>query len=83
MNQEDKDLQDYYENLLEMFTTAGWKQYVEDITDNQEMLQDITTIADEKQFWHRRGQLEAVTRILQYETSIKNSYEDFTEDSNA
>ena len=48
MNQEDKDLQDYYENLLELFTTAGWKQYVEDITDNQEMLQDITTIADRK-----------------------------------
>ena len=79
----DQELQKYYETLLDLFASTGWKQYVEDITDNQEMLQDITTIADEKQFWHRRGQLEAVTRILQYESSIKNSYEDFTEDSDA
>jgi len=78
----DKDLQDYYENLLDLFTTPGWKQYIEDISDNMEMLQDITTIQDEKQFWHRRGQLEAVSRIIQYESSIKNSYEDFEKDAN-
>jgi hypothetical protein len=78
----DKDLQDYYENLLDLFTTPGWKQFVEDISDNMEMLQDITTIQDEKQFWHRRGQLEAVSRIIQYESSIKNSYEDFEKDAN-
>ena len=78
----DKDLQDYYENLLDLFTTPGWKQFVEDISDNMEMLQDITTIQDEKQFWHRRGQLEAVSRIIQYESSIKNSYEEFEKDAN-
>jgi hypothetical protein len=78
----DKDLQNYYENLLDLFTTPGWKQYIEDISDNMEMLQDITTIQDEKQFWHRRGQLEAVSRIIQYESSIKNSYEDFEKDAN-
>ena len=77
----DKDLQNYYENLLDLFTTPGWKQYIEDISDNMEMLQDITTIQDEKQFWHRRGQLEAVSRIIQYESSIKNSYEDFEKDA--
>jgi uncharacterized protein with HEPN domain len=65
-----------------LFTTPGWKQYIEDISDNMEMLQDITTIQDEKQFWHRRGQLEAVSRIIQYESSIKNSYEDFEKDAN-
>ena len=78
----DKDLQNYYENLLDLFTTPGWKQYIEDISDNMEILQDITTIQDEKQFWHRRGQLEAVSRIIQYESSIKNSYEDFEKDAN-
>jgi len=81
MDDTEKDLQDYYENLLDLFATKGWKQYVEDLSDNMEMLQDITTIPDEKQFWHRRGQLEAVTRILQYESSIKNSYDDFMKDS--
>jgi hypothetical protein len=77
----DKELQDYYENLLDLFTTKGWKQFVEDISDNMELLQDITTISDEKQFWQRRGQLQAVTQILQYESSIKNSYDDFVKDN--
>ena len=76
----DKELQDYYENLLDLFATKGWKQYIEDISDNKEILEDITTIHDEKQFWFRRGQLEAIQRVLAYESTIKNSYEDFERD---
>tara|TARA_R110000823_G_scaffold267764_1_gene387758 strand:- start:2120 stop:2362 length:243 start_codon:yes stop_codon:yes gene_type:complete len=79
----DKELQDYYEKLLELFSTDGWKQYIEDISDNIEYLMDITTIPDEKQFWFRRGQIEAAQRILAYESSIKNSYEDFEREAHA
>lgn len=77
----DKELQVYYENLLDLFTRDGWKQFIEDIQDNADILSDITTIPDEKQFWYRRGQLEAIQRILSYESTIKNSYEDFERDS--
>ena len=76
----DKELQRYYENLLDLFTHDGWKQFIEDISDNKEILEDITTIPDEKQFWFRRGQLEAIHRILSYESTIKDSYEDFERD---
>jgi len=79
----DFELQDYYEKLLELFSTDGWKQYIEDISDNIEYLMDITTIPDEKQFWFRRGQIEAAQRILAYESSIKNSYEDFEREAHA
>jgi len=27
----DRELQEYYENLLELFSTKGWKQFLEDI----------------------------------------------------
>jgi len=77
----DFELQTYYENLLELFTTEGWKQFIEDISDNVEVLQDINTISDDKQFWFRRGQLEVAQRILNFESSIKNSYDDFVKDS--
>mgnify|MGYP001244679459 CR=1 FL=1 len=73
----DEELTKYYNNLLTLFGTEGWKQFQEDISDNMEILQDITTIPDEKQFWFRRGQIEAVQRILNYEDAIVNSYEDF------
>ena len=77
----DAELQKYYENLLDLFTRDGWKQFIEDIQDNAEVLRDINTINDDKQFWFRRGQLEVVERILSYEVTIKNSYEDFERDS--
>ena len=79
----DKELTIYYENLLDLFTRDGWKQFIEDLQDNADFLSDITTIPDEKQFWYRRGQLEAVQRILSYESQIKDSYEDFEKDSYA
>ena len=53
----DIELQKYYENLLELFNTEGWKQFQEDISDNMEILQDITTIPDEKQFWLNRSSI--------------------------
>lgn len=77
----DRELQEYYEKLLELFSTEGWKQFMEDIGDNLEILGDITTIPDENQFWFRKGQVEAVQRVLSYEQSIVNSYEDFQKEA--
>lgn len=73
-------LQRYYEELLDLFTREGWKSFIEDTKDSVDLLSDITTIQDEKQFWFRRGQLEMANRILSFEQSIKNSYEDFERD---
>ena len=73
----DRELQEYYENLLELFSTKGWKQFLEDIGDNLEVLGDISTIPDSTQFWFRKGQVEAVQRVLAYEEAIVNSYDDF------
>ena len=77
----DAELSQYYETLLDLFASEGWKQYIKDNSDNKEVLEDITTIADEKQFWFRRGQLETLQRILGYESAIKDSYDDFVKDS--
>ena len=74
----DQELQRYYENLLQLFTQDGWKDFIEDIKGNSDVLSDILTITDEKQLWYRRGQLEASNRILSYESTIKNAYEDNT-----
>ena len=79
----DQELQKYYETLLDLFAHEGWKLFVEDIQENADLLKDIMTVKDEQGFWYRRGQLEAVSRILSYESTIKDSYEDFLEDSNA
>lgn len=79
----DKELQEYYETLLDLFAHKGWKVFIEDIQGNADMLNDILTIKDEQGFWYRRGQLEAAMRVLSYESTIKDSYDEFAEDSDA
>ena len=79
----DKELQKYYETLLDLFAHEGWKLFVEDIQDNADFLNNILTIKDEQDFWYRRGQLEATGRLLSYESTIKDSYDDFLEEANA
>ena len=42
----DKELQRYYENLLDLFTREGWKQFIEDISDNKEILDLLPPLAN-------------------------------------
>lgn len=76
----DKELQEYYEDLLDLFAHKGWKHFVEDIQENSKVLSDILTVKDEQDFWYRRGQLEATLRILSYENAIKDGYEEYLND---
>ena len=74
----DKDLQEYYESLLELFSTVGWKNFIEDLEAQAPSLEQIRTIDSEKDLWLRKGQIDILDRVLGYEETIKNSYEELT-----
>ena len=74
---DDKELQKYFESLVDMFATDGWKMFIEDVTANRETLADVYTINDGNQLFFRRGQLETVDRIINFETTIRNAFEEF------
>lgn len=71
----DKELQEYYEKLLDLFTHDGWKLFIEDAEGSKALINDLSTIKDEQTFWQRRGQLEFIQRVLSFEDTIKDSYE--------
>ena len=79
--QRDPELQKYFESLLDTFVSEGWKFLLEDFTGAEESIRDIIQCKDDKDLYYRKGQLDVIGRLLAFETSIKNSYEDFLNDS--
>jgi len=79
--QRDPELQKYFESLLDTFVSEGWRFLLEDFSGAEESIRDIIQCKDDKDLYYRKGQLDVIGRLLSFETSIKNSYEDFLNDS--
>jgi hypothetical protein len=71
----DKDLQKYYETYFDLFSSEGWKQYIKDVEDNRTLMSDVLTIKDGNDLYYRKGTLETLDRILNFENAIVASYE--------
>jgi hypothetical protein len=77
----DNELEKYYESLIDVFLTEGWKVLLEDFEDSAESLRDLVTCKTEKELHFRQGQLDIIGKLLRFEDGIRNSYEDFINDS--
>ena len=77
----DPELERYYESLIDIFQLEGWKFLLEDMTQSEESLRDLVTCRTEKELHYRQGQLDIIGKLLSFENGIKNSYEDFVNDS--
>ena len=77
----DPELERYYESLIDIFQLEGWKFLLEDFTQTEESLRDLVTCRTEKELHYRQGQLDIIGKLLSFENGIKNSYEDFVNDS--
>ena len=77
----DPELERYYESLIDIFQLEGWKFLLDDFTQTEESLRDLVTCRTEKELHYRQGQLDIIGKLLRFEEGIKNSYEDFVNDS--
>lgn len=77
----DPELEKYYNSLIDIFQTEGWKSLLEDFTSSETSLRDLVTCKTEKELHYRQGQLDIIGKLLSFEDAIKNSYEDFMNDS--
>lgn len=71
--------QKYFEALIDMTATEGWKYFVEDIDISIEAVTDIKGIHSLESLYQVKGQLEILERFKNYRTMIENSYKDFLE----
>ena len=70
----------YYENYLDLFLHAGWKQFVEEA---EELLDSyvIEDIKDEIDLAFVKGQRSSLLNITRFETGIKNAIEMESDDA--
>lgn len=78
----DKDLQKYYETYFDLFSSPGWKQYIKDVEDNRTLMSDVLSIKDGNDLYYRKGTLETLDRILNFEFAIEAAYEEAQDEEN-
>ena len=71
----DKELQQYYEDRFEMFTTKGWKDLLVDIEKIKSSIK-VEDIPDEKTLFARRGELRILNWILTLKDVSEQTYKD-------
>ena len=60
----DQELQEYYEERLDMMSGKAWKQLIEDVEAMVATTNNINAIQDEKTLHFRRGELSIMNWLL-------------------
>jgi hypothetical protein len=73
------ELQKYYETYFDLFTTDGWKQFIEDVTESAESF-NVRNVPDESALKFVQGQLLILDQMMNWEISIRNAFDSIEEE---
>lgn len=71
----DKELQTYYEETFSMMATQGWAFLMEDLEKLKQQIENIRTVEDSQQLYHRQGQLDILDLMLNRKKTCEEVYE--------
>lgn len=72
----DQETQQYYDAYFSLFITDGWKQLVQEFTDNAVQINSVEATKDANDMYFRKGQLNVLAHLLNLETIVKTNYEE-------
>ena len=78
----DKELETYFIKYFDLFASQGWKQFIEDMEDNRTLISDLMTVKDANDLFYRKGQLDTLNRIVNFQDSIENAHKEVTDEEN-
>jgi len=70
----DKELQEYYESLLDLFVHKGWSVYQDDLKRSLDNLSDIRNTSDANMFWFSKGQVEVLETLRSEERRVRTEW---------
>lgn len=70
----DVELDKYFQDLFEMYPTAGWKRILEDMTRLAELYNRVTDVETQDELWFRKGQLDIVNQLLTHQDRSEAGY---------
>lgn len=78
----DKDTQQYFDRYFDMFASEGWKQFIEDMEGNRDLMSDLMTVKDANDLFYRKGQVDVLNRIVNFQDSIENAHKVLANEEN-
>jgi hypothetical protein len=73
------ELQKYYEDRFDLFSTPGWIDLMDDADKMLDELNNVSTIADEKRLQFRKGEISILTWLITLKQVSERAYEDLNE----
>ena len=73
------ELQKYYDERFSMMSTQGWIDLMEDVDKMIEPLNNISTIADEKNLQFRKGEYSILIWLKNLKQVSERAFEDLNE----
>lgn len=64
------ELETYFDNYNELFNHNGFKQLVQELSDNAARLTDIQTVKDAEELHFRKGQVAALASVINLPDTI-------------
>ena len=77
----DQETQKYFDNYFSLFRQQGWKQLVQDFSNNALQVNSVEATKDNDDLNFRKGQLNVIAHLLNLETIINNNYEQASEET--
>ncbi len=81
MPQIDKETELRFNNFFMLFRQDGWKELIEDLTDDYNNLNEVRNIQDEKQLYYTRGRLEILGQLINLERTTNLAHEELQADN--
>lgn len=75
------DNREYYEALLDTFSTPGWKEFLKDMNEGLQQVSSINGSNTLEDLWFNKGRKAVFERILSFEENTRKGLEDIEDNS--
>lgn len=69
------ELETYFDNYNKLFNSEGFKQLVQELSNNATQLADIQTVKDQEDLFFRKGQVAAFATVINLQGTIEAARE--------
>ena len=76
----DQETQQYYDNYFSLFRQQGWKQLMNDFSQNAGQINSVEATKDADDMQFRKGQLNVIGYLLNMESIMNTNYEQANEE---
>ena len=78
----DQETQTYYDQYFSLFLTDGWKQLIQDFSNNALQINSLEAVKDADDMHFRKGQLNVLAHLINMETIVTTNYEEANKTEN-